>query len=180
MLLGYAVLLLAACASARLLWLGAAAAWAFTTALLSAACRLGYPRCLSRQLTPNFYAVRFLSARWTVFQRRPAKQNLLPDCRALLKELIAEQTRLPAALAPGKYRTLTHDTVLRRLRQLQNAQDISAKPAYTAGMNSIRCAMTANRCKKCKEPCPFPPQGMTPRQFYLVTFEIVQPVKKTF
>jgi len=178
--LGYVILLLAACAPASGLWAGIALVlvdlafmWVLLMAILFMTSRHGHPRYLTRILTPNFYSVRLLPGRWTIYQRRVAKQKELPDCKTLLKDLVAEQNRLPAALEPGRYKTLTHDTVLHRLRRMQNARDIVVKPAYMSDMKSICAAMTGKRCKKCKEPCPFLAQRETPRQFYLVTFEIV-------
>lgn len=180
LVLGYAILLLTACAPVSGLWASIAQVlvdltlgWVILVAILSMASRQGYPRCFSRILTPNFYSIRLLSGRWTIYQRRAAKQKDLPDCKTLLKDLVAEQTKLPAALEPGRYKTLTHDTVLNRLRRMQNARDIVAKPAYMANMKSICAAMTGKRCKNCKEPCPFLAQREKLRQFYLVTFKII-------
>lgn len=180
LVLGYVILLLAACASSNGLLVGIATLlvdiafmWVLLMAVLYMTSQHGHPRYLTRILTPYFYSVKLLPGRWTIYQRRVAKQKELPDCKTLLKDLVAEQTKLPAALEPGKYKTLTHDTVLNRLRRMRNARDIVAKPAYIADMKSICSAMTGKRCKKCKEPCPFFAQRETPRQFYLVTFEIV-------
>lgn len=174
-MLGYSVLLLAFCITSDALWLGAAIAWVALIYLLTRTCPYGRPRWLARQLTPNFFSVRLLPGRWTIFQRRAVGGKGQPDCRQLLKELLADQRRLPdaLALAPGRYKTTTHDTVLNRLRKMQNARITSEKPVYTSTMAAICSAMTGGRCKKCKKTCPFLTQREQARQFYEVKFEII-------
>lgn len=127
-------------------------------------------------ITPNFFSVRLLSGRWGIYQRRRKHRGAL-DCRQLLKELVADQVKLPAALEPGRYRAVTHDTVLRRLRRMENARNLVVTPVYMADMKRIHAAMVGKRCKKCRERCPFPAQD-TPRQFYDIRFEIIKTNEK--
>lgn len=170
----YAASLVAFCMTFIGLWFGVALCWVAVILVLERTSPHGRPRWLARKLTPNFYSVRLLSSRWGIFQRCAVKKNEQTDCIQLLKELVADQVRLPNALPPGRYKALTHDTVLRRLQRMSNARDIMAKPAYMANMAAICSAMTAKRCKTCKGNCPFLAQRETQRQFYYVTFEITK------
>lgn len=172
-MLGYGVSVIIASATTNLLWLAIGVGWVAVILVLMHSCPRGRPHRLARLLTPHFYCVRFLSNRWTVFQRRATAKKEQPDCRLLLKDLVAEQIRLPDALLPGRYVTITHDTVLHRLKKMQNARVLSEKPIYTSTMAAICSAMTGGRCKKCKNHCAFATQRKQARQFYKVEFEII-------
>jgi hypothetical protein len=154
----------------------AALVWALIVAILSKTCPNGHPRWLAKVLTPNFFSVRLLSGRWGIYQRRRKHRGAL-DCRQLLKELVVDHVKLPAALEPGRYKAVTHDTVLRRLRRMENARNLVVTPVYMADMKRIHAAMVGKRCKKCRERCPFPAQD-TPRQFYDIRFEIIKTNEK--
>lgn len=134
--------------------------WVILFSRLDRAANGGRPACLATALTPNFYAVRCLGGRWSIFQRR-RKKRLYGNRRTYLKELAAEQRLLPAALKPGQYQTLTHDTVLRRLMAMENAADIQVTPAYRAALQAPwgRGFSAGGQENK--------------RQFYLVRFTLV-------
>lgn len=143
-----------------LLW---AALWAIWEGLMAK----GWPRCWNRSLTPNFMAVRDLAGCWRIFQR-PAPPG---SCKEILKELLADQRRLPEALEPGMYRTLTHDTILNRLRQVDNVEILVCKPAYVATLEATLSGAVRGRCSRCSNRCPFPGRRQL-RQFYDVRFLI--------
>lgn len=145
------------CSVAVLLW---AAFWA----ILEHVALKGRLQRWSRSLTPNFFAVRVAGC-WRIFQR-PAPSG---SCKEILKELLADQRRLQEALVPGTYRTLTHDTILSRLRRMDNVAILSCKPAYVATLEDTISGATKGRCAKCSGPCPFPGRRQL-RQFYDVRF----------
>lgn len=142
--------------------------WGALWASLEHVAPRGWPHGWVRLLTPNFWAVRDFSGCWRIFQRRPERVR---DCRLLLKDLLEEQYRLPAALEPGLYRALTHDTILTRLKRMDNVAILSSFPAYVATLEETVNQAMGKRCRHCAERCPFPGR-QTPRQFYDVRFLI--------
>lgn len=168
---GYALLAAIALCTGGAAWLFFSLLWVLTFAALDWLAAHGRPRWLALGLTPHFYAVRAPAGWYGIFQRRP-DGGRSTDCKALLRSLAEQQRRLPAALPPGRYRALTHETVLRRLRAMENASIITATPAYTADLARIRSRMTGGRCKHCKQKCPFPQDTSVKRQFYFVTFQV--------
>jgi len=143
-----------------LLW---AALWAIWEGLIAR----GRPRGWVQGLTPNFIAVRDLAGCWRIFQR-PAPPG---SCKEILRELLADQRRLPEALVPGMYRTLTHDTILSRLQQMGNVEILACKPAYVATLEATLSGAVRDRCSRCSNRCPFPGRRQL-RQFYDVRFEV--------
>lgn len=166
LLVGYGLLMTMAFIASSTALAGCAAAWTILIAILFNACPRGCPPGLARVLTPNFFAVRLWSGRWGIYQKRPTGHT---DCRELLKSLLEDRHRLPAALTPGRYFTITHETVLKRLRQLPNAKDITVRPAYTAAL--------ASPCIRCGTKCSFALKKSNKRAFYVVTFAI-EPLRK--
>lgn len=140
--------------------------WTAFWAVLEHVALKGRPRFWTRNLTPNFFAVR-VAGYWRIFQRPAARI----DCKSVLRELLADQRRLPDALEPGLYRTLTHDTILNRLRRMDNVEILSCRPVYVATLEDTIAGATKGRCSKCSGPCPFPGRKQL-RQFYDVRFEI--------
>lgn len=140
--------------------------WAVLWAVLEHVAPKGYPKGRVKLLTPNFYAVRDVAGCWRIFQRRP---ELKGDCRTLLKDLLEDQHRLPTALTPGLYRTLTHDTILARLERMDNVAVLSSSPAYVATLEETVNQAMGQRCRRCTKRCPFPGR-QKPRQFYDVRF----------
>lgn len=171
LLAGYAPALLLAFLTLEVGWIFFALLWTGLCTLLGRMAARGWPRRFAMPLTRNFYAVRSWGGRWSIFQRRP-HGPCRADCKALLRSLAEEQRRLPAALPPGRYRALTHATVLRRLRAMETAVEVAAVPVYKLSLAGIRAQMTGGRCKHCKGRCPFPQDDGTARQFYLVSFRI--------
>ena len=131
MLMGYTVFLLLMVLTLNGVYLILALSWIILFTILGRTANNGHPAWLATILTPNFYAVRALNGRRSIFQRRHGKGGPA-DRRAALKELVAEQTLLPAALKPGRYQAITHDTVLRRLKALPNVSEVTVVPAYRA------------------------------------------------
>lgn len=142
--------------------------WAVLWAILEQLAGSGHPRSRVRVLTPNFYAVRDLGGTWRIFEKRPKKGE---TCRAVLGELLRDQQRLPAALVPGRYRTLTHDTIVVRLQGMANVKILSCRPAYTATLEHTILHVVRGRCRGCAERCPFPGR-LRLRTFFDVEFLI--------
>lgn len=141
--------------------------WGALWAALEHVAPKGYPPRRVRLLTPIFYAVQDLTGCWRIFQRRPATAP--EGCQDLLKDLLEEQHRLPAALTPGLYRTLTHDTILGRLKRMDNVAILSSSPAYVATLEETINQVMGKRCRRCTQRCPFPGRQKL-RQFYDVCF----------
>ncbi len=131
----------------------------------------GYPYFLSRRLTPMFYSIRSPAGRFSIVLKRPHGTS---DCRAMMRLIAAQSRRLPEALikAPGKYRAITHEYVLRRIERIPGAVIESARPVYVADMTATLNALTGGACKKCAEHCPAAAGRQTRRQFYDVRFTI--------
>ncbi|MCI2107053.1 MAG: hypothetical protein LKK00_10145, partial [Intestinimonas sp.] len=142
-------------------WLFLALLWVAFCWALGRAANEGRPARLAAVLTPNFYAVRCLNGRWSIFQRRP-KRDWYEDRTAYLKALVAEKRLLPAALKPGRYQAVTHGMVLRRLMAMKNAADLQVTPAYRAALQAQRGRGYRAGRKGEK------------RQFYLVRFTITE------
>ncbi len=93
------------------------------------------------------------------------------SCREHLRSLICDKYALDAALPAGEYKTITHDSALRVLRECKSIQMIGEPvPLYRKSLRSILQAQTGGRCKRCKTPCT--PFRSVPRNFYLVHFEV--------
>ncbi|MEA4934338.1 MAG: hypothetical protein VB071_12290 [Lawsonibacter sp.] len=163
MLMGYAIFLVLMVLTLDGVYLMLALFWVLLLTILGRTANNGHPAWLATVLTPNFYAVRALNGRWSIFQRRRGKGGPA-DRRAALKELVAEQTLLPAALKPGRYQAITHDTVLRRLKALPNVSEVVVTPAY-------RAALKATWGKGLRGSRRFASRKR--KQFYLVRFQVI-------
>lgn len=141
--------------------------WGVLWAVLEHVAPRGWPRGRVRILTPNFWAVRDLSGCWRIFQRRPEQTG----CRQLLKGLLTEQQSLPDALTPGRYRALTHETILHRLQRMPGVTILSCRLAYVATLEETINQAMGKRCRHCAQRCPFPGR-CKPRQFYDVRWEV--------
>ncbi len=143
--------------------------WAALWLLLCRSAPRGRPRWLSRPLTPNFYALRSPFGWMGVFQR-PA--GPLP-CRDLILGLCKEQIALPAALPPGLYRAVTHETVLHRLERMERAHILRKEFAYSAPLSAIYHTMTGGACRRCQNPCRLYSAAGNPRPFFFVVFQVL-------
>lgn len=150
------------------LFILAALLWAVLWLLLCRAALNGRPSWLSTALTPNFYALRSPWGWQGIFQR-PAP---LGECRDLILGFCQEQTALPAALGPGRYRAVTHETILRRLEQMEGVVILRKEFAYSMPMTGIYHTMTHGRCRRCPKPCRVYSSAQTPHPFFYVLFEI--------
>lgn len=142
--------------------------WGLLWAVLEQAAMKGHPKRWVRRLTPNFCAIRDLFGTWRIFEKRPLGWN---DCRTVLGELIQDQRRLPAPLTPGRYRTLTHDTILLRLQGMANVKILSCHPAYVATLEHTISQIVRGRCRRCSVRCPFPGRTRL-RTFYDIKFQV--------
>jgi len=133
----------------------------------------GLPRSRAKSLTINFFAIKDLSGTWRIFQRAPALGTGTAVCRQVLREILTDRVRLPDALManPGRYRTLTHDTFLERIKQIPGAEILTCRPAYVATLEDTISKATHGHCAKCAVRCPFVGRSQL-RQFYDVTFRI--------
>lgn len=109
---------------------------------------LGRRLGLTQQVSSHFFTIRSLWGWRGVFQAT----RLPGDCRTLLKTLVRE-TDVAAILPPGRYRTITHDAVLRRLRSCPNVTILRCAPAYQSDLHGALMAMTGKRCKRCAQRC---------------------------
>lgn len=155
----------------RAAWYGGTILLLCAAAALERALPRGRPARLSRALTRHFYAVYDpLAGRWCVSERRPGR--CARDCKEAVRALLKEQTELPAALFPGAYRALTHDTVLRRMEREERIRIERVQPAYTASLRAVYNSLTGGRCRRCRNRCPFGNARTSRRTFYAVSFTV--------
>ena len=150
------------------LWYGFVLLWAVLWATLEHMAKREWPRSRVRLLTPNFFAVKDLAGVWRIFQRVPTR---LVSCRQMAKELLEDQRRLSEALTPGRYYTLTHETILSRLRGMDKVNVTFCREAYVATMEDTVLRIMRGHCKHCTEQCPFLGRSKS-STFYEVRFEI--------
>lgn len=150
-------------------WYAALLLWAALWAFLEHMAPTGHPRSRVRELTPNFYAVLDLAGCWRIYER-PA--SVSGDCRHILQDILSEQRRLPASLTPGRYRALTHDTIVARLQGMANVKILNSCPAYVATLEATISGAMRGRCKRCSIRCPFPRRQQL-RRFYDIRFQVL-------
>lgn len=111
---------------------------------------------------------------WSVIgQRRPACGM---SCRDTLRALAREPYILPDRIPPGRYRTVTHDTVLRRIETADGLRLLRVKSLGIDNLKSIHGRMRGSDCRRCahKDNCRFSRMIEEPRQFYYIEFEKVE------
>jgi hypothetical protein len=133
----------------------------------------GFPKLLAVPLTSMFYGIRAPSGRVTIFEKRPSGKY---DCRDLIRLILAQQSLLPSELAMkhGKYRAITHENVLKRIRELPGVKIESTSPVYMADISANLKYLTKGACKHCKKKCPAAIGRKTKRQYYDVKFTIAE------
>lgn len=120
-------------------------------------------------VTEYFVTLRFEGVGY-VYQRRPKGRDF-GGCRHATRELLAQRFRLPAALPPGKYRAVTHETIIRHMRPSDGLFILRSIPAYRADLNGLQARLLG--CKRCplRAACPIWTLGKTERQFYFIEFK---------
>lgn len=119
----------------------------------------------------NFHALPALPGGYrTIGQRVQKGGNREPTCGELRRTLIEDSRDAIACIPAGRYQSLTHEAVLRRLERSQQVSVDSVKPAYEGTLRPVLLAQAQKRCRRCKAPCSAweAPQ----RQFYLVRFRV--------
>lgn len=93
------------------------------------------------------------------------------SCKGLLRSLIDDKNNIPAQLQPGNYIAITHDSVLKIMRDIPRIT-LSGEPSllYKAPLHSVLKAQTRGRCKHCKARCRA--WNEEARNFYLVRFTV--------
>ena len=105
------------------------------------------------------------------FYQRAQKNAKKLSCKDLMHSLIDDKNNIPAQLQPGNYIAITHDSVLKIMRQSPNITlDAEPRLVYTATLHSVLKAQTRGRCKRCKERCHS--WHARSRPFYLVRFSV--------
>lgn len=123
-----------------------------------------------KKITPNFYIVQGLCFHG-IFQCRAWTKSPL-SCRAAVKNLFMEQKQLPAALLPGRYRAITHETILNRLEMLDNLKNVKVVYIGEQSLERVVRQMMGGRCRHCHQPCPIQLARTKKRPFYYVQFTI--------
>lgn len=158
--------LLAGYIAGSLFFLPAAAAALILLAFLEpvrSGCSL---RAVTRNLTENFYAYRTWGGVWLITQKRPRGHTCQENRQSFLKDKMQIQAGFPE----GRYRALTHETVIRQLLRCPGITEWRQRPAYQADMRAILMWMSGGKCRRCVARCRA--YRAIPRQFYLVEFSI--------
>lgn len=126
-------------------------------------------------LTTYFAVYQLPCSQYEIIAQYANKTTRQRSCSETLRALVQEQYELPEKIPQGQYKVITHETVLRRLKQLQNVAIISCVPI---GMDTLEhtikhmhCGIRCNRCMQNKN-CRFGRMICAPRQFYYVTFHL--------
>lgn len=123
------------------------------------------------RLTPNFYVIHGLRYNG-IFQCQATRKHSPMTCLAVLRVLLKEQDALPAALATGRYRAVTHETILRRLETMSSVKDVIIIDIGQKSLEKIVDRMLGGRCRSCTRPCPIEQARKRKRPFYYVEFTI--------
>jgi len=172
MLTGFFALLIIFFLTYDSFWYILAFIYAIPFAILEKTLPKGIPKTSAVPLTSLFYGIRSpFSGRVTILQKRPDGNY---DCHDLIRLILAQQSLLPAALIkkPGKYRAITHETIILRLQSMPEAQIENIKPIYQGNMSANLNYMTKKKCRRCQQPCPAAIGRRTERQFFDVKFSI--------
>lgn len=123
---------------------------------------------LSRRVAENFYIVPSLRGWHSIHQLRA---NKTIACKEIRRSLV-HTGDLNAVLPNGRYRVLSHETVLRRVRRTPGVCILKEMPMGKQDMKKTLNYMTHNRCKTCPEKCNA--WRSEPREYYDVMFEITE------
>lgn len=117
----------------------------------------------------SLYPIPFCSWR-VIAQHRPAKGK---SCNDILRALTKEATTLPDRIPQGRYKVITHDTVLQRIAAADELQLIKSTLLGQDNLMSLHTLMRSANCHRCrrKKSCRYLPMIQTCRPFYLVEFE---------
>lgn len=158
--------LLAGYIAGGLFFLPAAAAALLLLVMLEpvrSGCRL---QAVTRDLTQNFYAYRTWGGVWFITQKKPQGKT----CRQNRQSFLIDRMQIQAGFPEGRYRALTHETVIRQLRRCPGITEWRQRPAYQADMRTILMSMSGGKCRRCAARCRA--FRAAPRQFYLIEFRI--------
>ena len=119
---------------------------------------------LHMEITTHFFGVRTLTGALIICQRRSKG-----TCREQ-RHTLAHESDIAACLPSGRYRTLTHETVVLRVQRTAGVQVQSCRPVYKMDLHHILTAMTGGACKRCTKKCSA--WKAPARQFYDLKFTI--------
>lgn len=117
----------------------------------------------------NFLALPALPGRPRTICQVRQKGAKKMSCRVLRRSVLLDAGQVSSALPDGTYRTLTHETVIRRLKRMGGITILAMHPAYFDTLHSVLLCETAKRCRRCRQRCNAWDSPI--RQFYLVRFE---------
>lgn len=98
-------------------------------------------------------------------------------CSEIMRGLIREQYTLIDAIPPGRYKAITHDTVMRRIEAADELFIKQCRPVGMGDLKSIQARMRAGKgCSCClqKKNCRYESMISARRQFYYVEFEKIE------
>lgn len=126
---------------------------------------------LPTRLTECFslYPIPFCTWR-VIAQHRPSKKKA---CRDILRALTNEAYLLPGRIPYGRYKVITHDTVLRRIEAADELHVCNVIPLGQDNLMSLHAQMRGANCRRCshKRNCRYLPMIQEYRQFYFIEFE---------
>ncbi len=122
-------------------------------------------------LSSHFAVYAAPGATWSVIAQYHTEEEM--DCWDTMCTLVKEQRTLIDAIPVGKYRAVTHDTVVRRIEAADSLQLRRIELLGLDNLSGIRRHMRGCNCHRCKlkKNCRFFQMIQKNRQFYYVEFE---------
>ena len=128
-------------------------------------------KCRTAPISGYFQAtLPMLPHGWCFVSERRRKRSEIRQktCEDIKRELVQESGHMADYLPAGKYQTITHDVVVRRLTRDAQIRICAVRPVFSDTLRSILRAQTRGRCQRCAERCAAWRQAERP--FYFVKF----------
>lgn len=128
--------------------------------------------CVTR-LDRIFTVICFPWSKYKIIYQKPDKRfTKNASCEEIALQLIESTHAVQLLLKTGWYRTITHDTVLKRIKKGLQAESLTYIPLNTRNLINVQRNLFANRCKKCTEAeqCFYRRSAYIKRTFYFVEF----------
>lgn len=116
---------------------------------------------LYRPISTHFHAIRTLHGEYVIVQKKLSCQSC-----AQLRRSLAQELDIGNLLPPGRYITITHPLVIKRLNKAENVEISRSKPIYQCDLKPTLTAMTSGQCVSCQSKCSA--WNTDPVQFYKI------------
>ena len=134
-----------------------------------------WQRVTRRELGQNFILLRSIpildGTPYYFVCQKPQKNAAHMSCKMLLQSLLHDKYSYDPQLPKGHYRAITHNGIIRILKENEHIQLEGLIPLYTDTLRPILTKQTGGRCRHCDRRCAS--WNAKPRQFYLVSFTVL-------